>query len=355
MNNIKKTIRFIKRQLINRPLLIGLIAVAIIGGGLWYTSQKPKSDFRTAQITKQNLTETVSASGEVKAENQSELMFSSPGKVAWIGVKEGDVVKKGQALASLDTVLLNTAYQQAAINLRKFEATLDNVHDQVKDNGDDEDFATRDKRTTAETNKDYYYEVLKAAEYNLRNATLVSPISGTVTSIGGLSVGENITAASMSTRIIRIIDLSSLVFEAIVDEVDFKKINIGQKVEVVLDAFPDEKIPGEVIYIGREGRKTITGGIVLPVKIKLNSDSDKLVVGLSGDIDFIVDQKNDVLTVPREFVKNDGQISYITVRQSDGTISKITITTGLTTITTQEIIGDIKEGQEVVLQNYGEK
>jgi hypothetical protein len=123
---------------------------------------------------------------------------------------------------------------------------------------------------------------------------------------------------------------------------------------VVLDAFPDEKIPGEVIYIGREGRKTITGGIVLPVKIKLTSNSDKLVVGLSGDIEFIVDQKNDVLTVPREFVKNDGQISYVMVRQNDGTINKVTVTTGLTTITTQEIIGDIKEGQEVVLQNYGE-
>ncbi len=355
MNNIEKTFRFIKHQLIHRPLLIGLIAVVIIGGVLWYTSQKPKNSIRTSQVTKQNLTETVSASGEVKAENQSELMFSSPGKVAWIGVKEGDVVKKGRALASLDTVLLNTAYQQAAINLRKFEATLDNVHDQVKDNDGDEDFATRDKRTTAETNKDYYYEALKAAQYNLRNATLISPISGTVTSTGGLSVGENVTATSMGTSIIRIIDLKSLMFEATIDEVDFKKINIGQKVEVILDAFPDEKITGEVVYIGREGKKTITGGIVLPVKIKLTSDSDNLVVGLSGDIEFIVDQKDNILTVPREFVKNDGQISYITVRQSDGTISKITITTGLTTITTQEIIGDIKEGQEVVLQNYGEK
>lgn len=355
MNNIEKIFRFIKRQLIHRPLLVGLIAIIIIGGVLWYTSQKPKSDIRTSQVTKQNLTETVSASGEVKAENQSELMFSSPGKVAWVGVKEGDVIKKGRAMASLDTVLLNTAYQQAAINLRKFEATLDNIHDQVKDNNNDEDFATRDKRTTAETNKDYYYEALKAAEYNLRNATLISPISGTVTSIGGLSAGENVTATSMGSSVIRVIDLKSLVFEATVDEVDFKKINIGQKVEVVLDAFPDEKIPGEVVYIGREGKKTITGGVVIPVKIKLTSDGDKLVVGLSGDVEFIVDKKDNVLTVPREFVKNDGQTNYVTVRQSDGTTSKVTVTTGLTTITTEEIIGDIKEGQEVILQNYGKK
>ena len=148
---------------------------------------------------------------------------------------------------------------------------------------------------------------------------------------------------------------NTLVFEASVDEVDFRKITLGQKVDVLLDAFSDKKISGEVIYISREGKKTITGGTVIPVKIKLTSDQEKLAVGLGGEAEFVVNQKDNVLTVPREFIKNDGRNNYVTIRQDNNSFIEVPVQVGLTTITDSEIIGDIKEGQEVILQNYGKK
>ncbi|MBP6989329.1 efflux RND transporter periplasmic adaptor subunit [Candidatus Shapirobacteria bacterium] len=355
MNKVNKIIKSIRHQFARHPLMMAVLILIIAGGTYWFFSQKPKNGIRTALVTKQNLTETISASGEIKAENQAELVFTAPGKVAWLGVKEGDMVKRGQALASMDKFLLNVAYQQAAANLRKFEASLDNIHDQVKNHDTDEDFATKDKRTNAETNKDFYYEAVRAAEYNLKNSTLISPISGTVTTVSGISPGENLTATSLGSNVIKVVDFNTLVFEASVDEVDFRKITLGQKVDVLLDAFSDKKISGEVIYISREGKKTITGGTVIPVKIKLTSDQEKLAVGLGGEAEFVVNQKDNVLTVPREFIKNDGRNNYVTIRQDNNSFIEVPVQVGLTTITDSEIIGDIKEGQEVILQNYGKK
>ena len=78
-----------------------------------------------------------------------------------------------------------------------------------------------------------------------KNSTLISPISGTVTTVSGISPGENLTATSLGSNVIKVVDFNTLVFEASVDEVDFRKITLGQKVDVLLDAISDKKISGE--------------------------------------------------------------------------------------------------------------
>ncbi|HUS59910.1 MAG TPA: biotin/lipoyl-binding protein [Nevskiaceae bacterium] len=62
----------------------------------------PEEKYETAKIKKEEIIQTVSASGGVEAENQVTLKFQTSGKLAWVGVKKGDKVKKWQAIASLD-------------------------------------------------------------------------------------------------------------------------------------------------------------------------------------------------------------------------------------------------------------
>ena len=360
MEKVHKTVNIIKHQLFQRPLLIGLILMIAVGGWFWYNSQKPKSEVRTAKVIRQNLTETISASGEVIADKQVELRFSAPAKIVWVGVKEGDPVKVGQALASLDKRQVEDNVKKKLLAYMNERWDFEQLHDDYNIDG---------KQLTEVTLSDKEKRILEKAQFDLNStvldveianlaieeSTITSPINGTVTIVSGLNAGEQLTAAQLSTSFIRVVDFKSLVFEAMIDEVDFSKIKIGQKVSITFDAFLDKKFSGSVIYVGREGKKTITGGVVVPVKIALTSGIDKLVTGLSGDAEFVIGQKENVLVVPREFIKNDGTTSYVMVRQNDGKIIKTPVTTGLATITTEEISGDIHEGQEVILQNYGEK
>jgi RND family efflux transporter MFP subunit len=360
MEKVHKTISIIKLQVLTRPLIIGLILVIAIGGWFWYNSQKPNSEVRTAKVVRQNLTETITASGEVTADKQVELRFSAPAQIVWMGVKEGDTVRAGQALASLDKRQVEDNLKKKLLAYMNERWDFEQVHDDYNIDGKqltEVPLTDKEKRILEKAQFDLNSTVLDVEIANLaiEESTVISPISGTVTTVSGLNAGEQLTAAQLSTSFFRVVDFKSLVFEATVDEVDFSKITVGQNVNITLDAFPDEEFPGSVIYVGREGKKTITGGVVVPVKIALTSGMDKLVTGLSGDAEFVIAQKENVLVVPREFVKNDGTTSYVMVRQSDDKITKIPVTTGLTTIASEEITGDIQEGQEVILQNYGEK
>lgn len=354
-----RSLRAIKRRAFSHPF-IALIVIAVVGGWFWYSSQKPKSDVRTAKVVRQNLTETISASGEVTADKQVELRFSTPAKIVWVDVVEGDSVVAGQVLASLDRRQLEDNVKKKLLTYMNKRWDFEQMHDDHNIDGNQLSAITlsdKEKRILEKVQFDLNSTVLdvEIANVAMEDSTIVSPISGTVTTVSGLNPGEQLTAAQLSTSLIRVVDFKSLVFEATVDEVDFRKIMIGQKVNIVLDAFADETFSGSVIYVGREGKKTVTGGVIVPVKVALTSGKDKLVTGLSGDAEFVIAQKENVLVVPREFIKNDGATSYVMVRQSDGKIIKTPITTGLTTIATEEISGEIQEGQEVIVQNYGKK
>ena len=106
-------------------------------------SRKPKVVVETANVVRETIVESVSASGEIDADQKADLTFQEGGRLIWVGVKEGDEVRRGQALAKLDTTVLNSAYQSARATLRAAEATVDNVHDQVKDHSGDETSRSR--------------------------------------------------------------------------------------------------------------------------------------------------------------------------------------------------------------------
>ena len=357
---LHKSFNALKRHVLKRPFIVGLIVVAAIGGWFWYTRLGQETEMRTTKVVRQDIAETISASGEVTADIKAELRFSTPSKVVWVGVKEGDTVRAGQALASLDK-------RQVEKNLKKKLLAYMNERWDFEQTHDDYDIEGRQLNDVLLSDKEK--RILEKAQFDLDNtvldveitnlaleeSTIVSPITGTVSKIANINRGEQLTAAQLGTSFIRILDLDSLIFEATVDEVDFRKISIGQNVTITLDAFPDEEFTGAVIFIGREGQKTATGGVVVPVKVALNSGKEKLVTGLTGDAEFLLNQKENVLILPREFVKSDNGTSYVSIRQSDGNVTKVPVTVGLTTISAVEVSGNIQEGQEVVLQTHDKK
>ena len=140
-----------------KKIAIVLIILLVI---LFFVFRNNKKEVKTTEIKRGDLKEELILSGEVSATNYAKLAFETSGKIVYVGVKEGEKVNKGRLISKLDSTVLNSNYQIAMSNLRISNATAQNILDQVKDNSNDETFAQKDTRTTAEANKDKAYEAV---------------------------------------------------------------------------------------------------------------------------------------------------------------------------------------------------
>jgi len=330
-------------------IIILVVALSILISRNLFASDS--DELVTQKVVRQNLVSTISASGFIKGKNQATLHFQTPGKIAWVGVSQGDEVKKWQSLAKLDTVQLNANVQIAKSNLRAAEASLDRIYDNVKGHDSDESFSQKEVRTAAEVTKDNAYNSVLSAQNALSNATLTAPFDGIVVSISdNFTPGANVTL----TDSIMVADVSEFKFTAQVDEVDFGKIKLGQKVEISLDALADETFEGTVSYISKAGVKTATGGVVVPVEIQFDSNGHDMAVGLGGDVEFILDQRENVLVVPGNYVKQEDGTGFVYVLE-DGHKVEREVSIGLTTLTEVEITKGLEEGQVIVLPDMTKK
>lgn len=334
----------IKSLLTVRNIIIAVIVVLVL---VWrinaYKNRFLKVDTTIAQRGK--LTETISGSGEVNADKNATLAFPTSGKISWIKVANGDLVKRGQGLAAIDQTTLDAAYQQAQNMVRKYSATVDNIHDQVKDNSSDESFAQRDLRTSAEATNDFYYNNLRIAEYNLKNAVLVAPFAGIATN---LASGVTVGAAVSITPILNVVDPTTTYFDAEIGELDISKIKVDQKVTLTLDAFPDDKYNQTVKSIGFSPVTTSTGGVAYKVRVALPENVNyKYKLGMNGDAEFITNEKDNVLLVPATaLVENDnGNFVWLIVNNK---AKKVPVTVGASSVDQFEIISGINEGDRVI-------
>ncbi len=191
--------KFIKSKKIVAMLLI-LVAIAVT---IFIVSKnRAKNVVDRATIQKGEVAQELILSGEIVATEHAQLVFPASGEIAWVNVKEGDWVKKGTALTSLNKTVLAATYQQALNNVRRYEANVDYVHDSLKDKDSTETFAEIDTRTTAEVAKDNAYDALRIAEYNLRNATLTAPFEGLVTYVAHPYSGVNVSFTETQIELI---------------------------------------------------------------------------------------------------------------------------------------------------------
>ncbi len=337
----EKKVRFYKKK---KFWIISIIVLAVFGFAYFKVLSLKSGAVVSIEIKKGTVEEVLTLSGEISADEYAKLTFPSSGEISWVGVKEGQEVKKDQALTKLDTVVLNAVYQQARATLRAAEATVENIHDQVKDHSGDETFAQKDARTTAEATKDRAYESYIAAEYNLRNSLLISPFNGLVTYLAHPYPGVNVL---MTETQIEVINPESIYFDVAGDQSEVIDITKEQKVTIVLDSLPEEKLQGTVDFIGYTP-KAGEAGTVYKIKVKFlkdNFDFNKFRIGMSGDAKFILSRKENVLYVPPKFISSDPKGKYVNLGKLN---NKVYVQVGIEGEDSTEIISDkIKEGDIV--------
>ncbi len=337
-----------------KALMIAVGVLVLVGIGFALQTSKTKTSggqIKTAAVKRETFIKSVQSSGKTKADKSAELKFQTAGKLTWVGVTEGDTVSAYQAIAGLD--------------LREVQKTLDKaLRDYSNERNDFEevwrvtyrgiqnpDTALTDtaKRILQKNQWDLDKAVLDVELKNLavEYATLVTPISGIVAHIDTPVPGVNITPAS---AVFEIVDPSSLVFQANIDEVDIGALSLGQTASVALDAFPDATFSGKVSYISYISETSAGGATVFPVKIAFD-EPQKLRIGLNGDVTIEMTAVAEALVVPIEAIREQDSGKFVYKKTGKG-YTQVPVTIGEQNDTDVIITEGLSEGDVVVTKGF---
>jgi HlyD family secretion protein len=185
---------------------------------------------------------------------------------------------------------------------------------------------------------------VEAAHATLNQAYLTAPFKGTITQ-SSLVEGDQVTAGTAGFRID---DLSSLLVDVQVSEVDINNVAVGQKATLTFDAILDKTYQGVVVQVGQAG-ETVQGVVSFTVTVEL-TDADELVKpGMTTAVNIVVEEVQDVILIPNRAVRLiDGQRVVYVLR--DNQALPITVTLGASSDTFSQLAsGDINEGDLIIL------
>lgn len=185
---------------------------------------------------------------------------------------------------------------------------------------------------------------LAAAEWNLQQQTLESPIAGVVldrpTSLG--------TRVAVNDQIMRIANVEprNLVMRAAVDEEDVANVDVDQPVRMTLYAFPGQVFSGVVSRIydqADEARRTFE------VDVRLDQPIEKLSPGMTGELAFILAERERATVIPSQALQ-DGTVWVV----QDGQLARTTPQIGIRSVERVEVIDGLPPGARVVIEPVGD-
>lgn len=323
-------------------VLVVLGVVGLIGSQLVFGGGQNKK-IESAVVKRTTLIERLTISGEIDAKEKATLRFQTSGLLSWVGVKEGDWVKKFQGVASLDQRSVRKTLGKYLTAYQKDRNAFDNDADTYKDKV----MTDAIKRTINDSQMDLNSAVLdvELQDLTLRFSSLWTPIEGLVTHAESPLAGVNVTPAQAEFEVI---NPNSIEFLANADQTEITMLKEGQTGELVLDAFPEEKLNGVISNIGFVPKSGETG-TVYAVKFDFKPDNSgyRYRMGMTGDLTFVLQEKKNVLSIPQKFVKTSNGEKQVTMERN-GKTGKVKVSLGLEADGNVEIVSGLAEGEKVL-------
>ncbi|MBB5854535.1 efflux RND transporter periplasmic adaptor subunit [Amycolatopsis umgeniensis] len=348
----------------------GALIVLLAGAGFGiYQAFSPEQNAAEAQtrstpVRRATVTETVSAAGTLASGYTGTANFATAGKVASIDVKVGDVVSVGQKLATIDSAQAAKELQVAKANLVVAGDNLDTA--ETAEDTPSAGQGTQNSVASAQAKVDQAELDVQNAQTALDNTTLHAPGAGTVTAISG-TVGQQSSSGSSSssnsqpstqggnngastssasasgTGFVTITNMTDLVVDTSIAEIDVSKVKAGQKATVTLNSSPDKPVQATVSSV--DLTPTTSGSIVsYRTKLALTDPPEGLRPGQSASVVVTVAEAQNALSVPAAAVRGN----VVTVRENGQNVQR-QVQVGIRGESTVQITSGLTEGENVVL------
>ena len=358
-----------------RRIVIALVIIALLGLGFYWFSRPKPIPVVLKEVTEGKVEATLAntRAGTIEACQRTKLSTIIGGRIEYLGVKEGDKVKKGQLLLKLwnDDQQAQAALSQtqialagkrseevciAAVNAEKEAKRQAELRVRGFVSSSREEVARTDaevRRASCNTAKADIAQAeakLKATRVEQGRVALYAPFDGIVAKIVG-ELGEYSTPSPPGVPTppaIDLIDDSCLYVKAPMDEVDAPKITAGQTVRVTLDALPGKMLPGKVRrvapYVSAVEKQART--VDIEVDFDQPESAGKLLVGYSADVEIILAGRDKVLRIPTAAIQEGGRVLLFNADSSK--LEARQIKTGLSNWEYTEVLEGLKAGDRIV-------
>ncbi len=287
-------------------VLLLLVGGAGYGSWYWWLRADNTPQYQTTTITRGELTQTVTATGQLNPVVNVQVGCQISGMIAKLLVDYNSVVKEGQIVAQLDPATYEAAVHQSEGDLANARATLElaqvqatrqqglRAKDLIPQADLDTALATLHQ---AEASVKQKQASLERTKVDLARCTIYSPVDGIVIS-RNVDVGQTV-AASLNAPTLFVIanDLTKMQIDANVAEADIGNVEVGQDVNFTVDAFPYRTFRGKVTQI-RNSPITVQNVVSYDTVIAVNNSDMKLRPGMTANVSIIIAQRDNVLKVP---------------------------------------------------------
>ncbi len=356
------------------------VALLLLIGAYWLFGRGSAKEVRVAPakaIAGETRGAVLNASGYVTARRQATVSSKVTGKIIEVFIEEGMQVKAGQELARLDTSYAARGLALAQAEAKSAESALAETRVRIRQAQLDYDRAqslaanavgSRSDADRAQAELDASRARLSAQtdqlataqrqvdlqKQNLEDLIIRAPFDGIVVSkdaqpgemISPVSAGGGFTRTGVCT----IVDMASLEIEVDVNEAYIHRVSPNQKVEAVLDAYPDWKIPAHVITaVPTADRQKAT----VKVRIAFDQRDARILPDMGVKTSFITDDANAVastqIEIPKSAIRRDGEQDIVFVvkeKKAERRAVKVESSTG----ENARVLSGLSEGEQVVVE-----
>lgn len=305
--------------------------------------QKTLVPISVKEIKPETFNHYVITYGEVKAKNYAMISPEMSGRVEKIHVSEGEYVKEGQLLVSLNTEAIDQQIKGIKSNLELATKTFQKLDNLWKQNiGSEIDYLS------AKSNKESLESQLESLQAQKRMSQISAPFNGIVDKIFPKK-GE---LASPTLPVIEFVDLSKLTIKADVSEAYIGKINKGQLVELTFSALPEINIKTPV----RRVSKIInTASRTFEIEMEIDNPGEKIKPNVVSTIKVNDFSSDNAFVVPSLAVRKDISGEYVYTVEKKGNkdiVAKKYVKTGLSYEEKTLITEGLEKGKKVVVKGY---
>ena len=348
--------------------LFVILAIGILASGGWYAANRrsqaasPNGDVPDKFVTEVEIRDidySIQVSGDVQPETQLDVKAEVGGRVKKLHVEAGDQVKAGDLLVEIDERDIVTEKESslteiegARLAVEKMEKNFERARElfaqkliskEAYDNLDSELAISRNSLARAERK-------MQLVEDKLSKTKISAPGDGTVLTVGVVQGQVIIPAASVNngTTLMTIANLSKLIVETHVNQVDVAKLGAKQEVKLTAESIKDEEMAAQVFHIAPVAsiKNSVKG---FSVRAVIDQPSPRLRPGMTVQITIPIANAQDVVSVPVGAVfKGEGNSRVVYVRDGDKT-ERRSVKVGVSNTEFAQILQGVREGERVLL------
>lgn len=387
---------FKKKKLI--IIVIILIAAAAIFTALNKNKGPVETAVNTVALEKKSIEQIISVKAPLEGIEKADVVSPLNYEIIDIRVKEGDLVKKDQILAVLDSEELEkqisseenqiqlaqleqqeslkqqqVEYDKALLNVAELEKSF-NQSKELLENGiitkeayEKSESSLKEARKSLETfnavdgkvvlssakakSIEIQKQELEKKKEDLSKVFIKSPIDGTITRVN-VNLGRYAKDTSSEKAMFTVENLDKLQMKVFISEFDIGKISLGQEVEITSDVMGKDKTAGIVSRISptAEQKDNNTMERVIPVVIDIIEKPANLIAGVSATAKIKVARAENIFAVsPGMLITDEENQNKVFTLNDDNTVKSVIVETGLETDLEIEIrSGELADGMKVI-------